>query len=329
MPKVSVVIPVYNVEKYLGECLDSVLRQTFKDLEIICVDDGSTDSSPKILAEYAAKDARIKIITQSNAGLSAARNAGMDAANGKYIYFLDSDDYITDDAMERCVEICERDGLDQLVFGCRCLFEDPAMDEATRRKKEEGLRIPEEVMWKVCSGPDLLKRLYEMKRHSVCVPFRVYRADMLRKAGLRFCAGRVHEDNYFTPLSLIESARVEVIGDEFYVRRYRPGSIVTKGGVWSDARRFASRIEIFRRHLREFSLRGYNGRHPALAELFFRRERERLVRIAKPMVAACALFAPIPLAGPLGRIGLARLVATTALRRAVRRIRRKTCTKSR
>ena len=88
MPKISVIIPVYNVEKYLGECLDSVLRQTLKDIEIICVDDGSTDDSPKILSEYAAKDSRIRIITQPNGGLSAARNAGMDAATGKYIYFL-------------------------------------------------------------------------------------------------------------------------------------------------------------------------------------------------------------------------------------------------
>ena len=116
MPKVSVVIPVYNVEKYLGECLDSVLRQTLNEIEIICVDDGSTDGSAAILQKYAAADPRIRLISQANAGLSAARNAGMDAATGKYIYFLDSDDYISADAMEKCFSICERDDLDQLVF---------------------------------------------------------------------------------------------------------------------------------------------------------------------------------------------------------------------
>ena len=142
MPKVSVIIPVYNVEKYLGECLDSVLRQTLEDIEIICVDDGSTDGSAKMLAEYAAKDPRIRIITQANAGLSAARNVGMDAATGKYIYFLDSDDYIKDDAMEKCFSICERDGLDQLVFNSECLFEDESMDIELLRKKAKSYLLP-------------------------------------------------------------------------------------------------------------------------------------------------------------------------------------------
>lgn len=92
-PKVSVIIPVYNVEKYLGKCLDSVLRQTLKDIEVICVDDGSTDSSPRILADYAAKDPRMKVRTLSNAGAGAARNAGMSMASGEYLFFHDSDDW--------------------------------------------------------------------------------------------------------------------------------------------------------------------------------------------------------------------------------------------
>ena len=323
MPKVSVIIPVYNVEKYLGECLDSVLRQTLEDIEIICVDDGSTDGSAKMLAEYAAKDPRIRIITQANAGLSAARNAGMDAACGKYIYFLDSDDYIVDDMLERCVAVCERDQLDQFVFGCRCLFEDPAMDERVRRKKAEGLAIPPELMGKVYDGAGLLKRLYDLKCHCVCVPFRIYRSTMLKRAGLRFCVGLLHEDNYFTPLSIVESARIEIVGDEFYVRRYRPGSIVTRRGIKVSARRFASRVEIFRLLLREFVARGYDRSHPDLSKQFFHRERERLVRMAKPLVAAFAMLEPIHDSGLMARAGFTRLVMAAALRRAVRRIRRR------
>lgn len=329
MPKVSVIIPVYNVEKYLGECLDSVLRQTLKDIEIICVDDGSTDGSPKMLAEYAAKDSRIRIITQPNGGLSAARNAGMDAANGKYIYFLDSDDWIVPDALEQSVEICERDNLDQLVFGCRCLFEDLSMGEELCRKKRRGLTVPPDVMGKVYDGPDLLKRLYELKCHAVCVPFRIYRLEMLTRAGLRFCVGLVHEDDYFTPLSIIESARIKIIGDEFYARRYRPGSIVTMGGVKAEARRFASRVEIFRLLMREFASRGYDTARPDLSQLFFRRERERLVRIAKPMVVAFALLEPIRDAGFMARACFARIAIAAALRRVVRRIRRKLCPRNR
>ena len=93
MPKVSVIIPVYNVEKYLRECLDSVINQTLKDIEIICIDDGSTDSSLSILKEYAKKDKRIKIIKQKNLGAGAARNKGIKIAKGEFVIFLDSDDY--------------------------------------------------------------------------------------------------------------------------------------------------------------------------------------------------------------------------------------------
>ncbi len=94
MPKVSVIIPVYNVEKYLQQCLDSIINQTLADIEIICINDGSTDSSLAILEEYAKKDARIKVINSENKGSSAARNIGMEAAKGDYIGFIDSDDWI-------------------------------------------------------------------------------------------------------------------------------------------------------------------------------------------------------------------------------------------
>ncbi len=91
---ISVIVPVYNVEKYLSKCLDSIINQTYQNLEIICVDDGSTDSSPMILEEYAKKDSRIKIITRQNGGLSAARNTGVKNATGEFVSFVDSDDWI-------------------------------------------------------------------------------------------------------------------------------------------------------------------------------------------------------------------------------------------
>ena len=100
-PLISVIIPVYNVEKYLRRCLDSVIAQTYQNLEIICVDDGSIDDSGKICDQYAVRDARIKVIHQENQGLSAARNRGIDAADGEYIAFVDSDDYILEDMFER------------------------------------------------------------------------------------------------------------------------------------------------------------------------------------------------------------------------------------
>lgn len=101
MAEISVIVPVYNVENYLNECLDSLVNQSFRDIEIICVDDGSTDKSSDILKEYEKKDKRIKVISQKNQGLGASRNNGLKKACGKYIYFLDSDDYIDLTALEK------------------------------------------------------------------------------------------------------------------------------------------------------------------------------------------------------------------------------------
>ena len=93
MPKVSVIIPVFNVEEYLGECLDSILGQTLREIEVVCVDDGSTDGSAAILDTYAAKDGRVKVLRQPNAGAGAARNAGLAVATGEYLLFCDPDDW--------------------------------------------------------------------------------------------------------------------------------------------------------------------------------------------------------------------------------------------
>lgn len=112
MPKVSVIIPVYNVEKYLTRCLQSVCGQTMKDIEIICVNDGSTDNSAHILAEFAAQDSRVKVITQENRGLSEARNRGLDVAEGQYIAFVDSDDFVAPIFVQTLVTAAEETNSD-------------------------------------------------------------------------------------------------------------------------------------------------------------------------------------------------------------------------
>lgn len=116
MPAISVIIPIYNVEKYLRRCLDSVLNQTFQDWEAICVNDGSPDNSAAILDEYAARDARFKIVNKPNGGLSDARNAGMKVATGDYILYLDSDDFIHPQTMEITHFLAQRDGSDIVSF---------------------------------------------------------------------------------------------------------------------------------------------------------------------------------------------------------------------
>jgi len=116
MPKVSVIIPVYNVEKYLRECLDSILSQTFKDFEVICVDDGSTDASVDILREYADNDDRFIILKQANQGAAVARNYGMSIAKGKYLLFLDSDDVFSEMLLEKSVAKAEFFDADITIF---------------------------------------------------------------------------------------------------------------------------------------------------------------------------------------------------------------------
>lgn len=117
IPKVSVIIPVYNTEEYLRECLDSVVNQTLKEIEIICVDDGSTDGSLEILKEYAAKDKRIKVIHQENKGVSYARNVGLTNVIGEYIMFIDSDDYILPNTLQVLYDKIKSSNADLLVFG--------------------------------------------------------------------------------------------------------------------------------------------------------------------------------------------------------------------
>ncbi len=136
MTQVSVIIPVYNIERHLRQCLDSVTGQTLTELEIICVDDGSTDGSPEILVDYAQRDGRFQIITQPNTGPGVARNTGMDRATGEYLIFLDSDDWFEPDFLERMVAKAKETGADVTI--CRTVEFDT----------DTGAELPSEWMLK-------------------------------------------------------------------------------------------------------------------------------------------------------------------------------------
>ena len=114
----SIIVPVYNVENYLPKCIESILAQTFRDFELILVDDGSPDCCPAICDEYAAKDSRIAVIHQQNTGVSVARNAGLDRARGKYIGFVDPDDWIAPEMYEEMIAYIEKSNADLAVCGC-------------------------------------------------------------------------------------------------------------------------------------------------------------------------------------------------------------------
>ena len=217
--KFSVIIPVYNVEAYLRDCLDSVLNQTYADWEAICVNDGSTDGSADILNEYAARESRLKVITQPNRGLSAARNSGIDAAEGEYVLFLDSDDWLEKNALE--VLSANLGGEDMLCFSGRRYFEsDRAYHDADQLKAQTYLSGMDYYNDNALSSRDFA---------FVCVVLRIYKREFLSQHNLRFKEGIFHEDNLFTPLACFYAERVMVINECLYDYRVRSNSITTTG----------------------------------------------------------------------------------------------------
>lgn len=213
--KFSIIIPVYNVEAYLHQCLDSVLCQDFSDWEVVCVNDGSTDGSAAILEDYVAKDARFRLVTQPNGGLSAARNAGLDAAQGEYILFLDSDDWLVENAL--MVLSTNLSGEDMLCFSGRRFFE-----------KTHGFN-PSDLLKNgdYQSGMDYYNENALLPRDFafVCVVLRAYRRTFLMDNGLRFKEGILHEDNLFTPLACYYAKEVRVLNVCLYNYRVRANSI--------------------------------------------------------------------------------------------------------
>jgi len=210
----SVIIPVYNVEKYLRACLDSVLNQTLPDWEAICVDDGSSDGSAFILNEYAAKDDRIKVIVQPNAGTAAARNAGLRVAQGDYIFFLDSDDWLEADSFQ--------------ILADRLQGEDILCFSGIRYFESTGLFHPADILPEKTyqSGMDYYNENALLSRDFafVCVVLRVYNRAFLMRNGLFFDEDITYEDNLWVPITLYHAQAVAVIPNVLYVYRIREGS---------------------------------------------------------------------------------------------------------
>ena len=215
---VSVIIPVYNVEKYLAECVDSVLGQSYTDFEIILVDDGATDSSGSMCDAYARKDPRIRVIHQTNGGLSAARNTGLRAARGEYVYFLDSDDYIEPQTLAMLMEKAEHEQADVVFFDGYVFYDECEEDGSFfgyTRKASSPAR----------NGRQQLAELLKHDEYRTAVPLMLFRTDYLTKNQLRFEEGIIHEDELFTFLVYNADGRVAHCHEPLYARRMRPASI--------------------------------------------------------------------------------------------------------
>ena len=218
----SVIIPVYNVENYLNECLDSVTSQTLEDMEIICIDDGSTDNSPNILKEYQKKDSRIKIITKENGGQATARNLGIKEAQGEYIAFVDSDDFIEPTMFEKLYTKAKDNNLD--IAMCKIA----TFDNQTEEIKDN--------VWYYMLGVfrDFDKDIFNHKDtkeftcHIAVTPYnKLYKTTLLKENNILFPEGLIFEDEKFFYDTYLRAKRVSIV-DEFlyYYRINRKGSTV-------------------------------------------------------------------------------------------------------
>lgn len=228
LPLVTVVVPVYNVEKYLNRCVDSIVNQTYKNLEIILVDDASPDNCPQMCDSWAAKDNRIKVIHKCNQGRGYARNSGIDSATGEYICFVDSDDFIESVTIEDCCLLAKKQNADVVSFGYRQI----SADGIRRRERipdtdkylYEGREITEEYL------PDAIGRNPATgRRHHISLSacFSLFSLKLLKENNLCFVSERevISEDSFFMLKLLGKAKRLAVIDKVFYNYCYNEKSL--------------------------------------------------------------------------------------------------------
>ena len=227
MKKVSVVIPVYNVEQYLPACLDSVLGQSLKELECICIDDASPDRCGEILDEYAARDERIRVLHLTENHMQGyGRNRGIEMATGKYIYLLDSDDMITPTAMEELYELAEQDSLDGIFFDSQVIVESESVGKyASEYIAMRKGNYPDAVI----SGSELLKLFLKNNEWMVYIQRQFWCREYLLENRIFFPERRTeHEDEFFSFEAILLAKRTRYVRKDFFIHRYRENSVMTR-----------------------------------------------------------------------------------------------------
>lgn len=224
-PAVSVLVPAYNVERYLGDCLDSVLSQEGAEFEIVCVDDGSTDGTGRILERYEAADARIRVIRQENAGPAAARNRLLDEARGKWICSCDADDLLAPGALRRMLSSAQAGGLDALFFCAEAFYDSAELEDRypsfkTYYAVSRDFSVPR-------PGAEYFCDCVEAGEWKPAVWLAFFRRDLARRSGIRCKDGLLHEDVPFTVALALDAERAARIPDRLYRRRVRGNSIMT------------------------------------------------------------------------------------------------------
>lgn len=220
MTKLSIVIPVYNVEYYIAQCLESILNQSFKDLEIICVNDGSTDNSLSVLQDYKAKDDRIIIIDQKNEGSGVARNAGLSIAKGEYVYFVDGDDWLEDNALEKAVLKSDELNTDILIFGGLSYYEEKGQNGGYSANK-----LPKKYLDKVFSAKEIKKDIFKFPSTAWT---KLYKRDFLVKNNIKFQDIKAGQDQLPFFHSMIKAERIALLPENLYCyRKNRKGAVTS------------------------------------------------------------------------------------------------------
>lgn len=222
--KVSIIVPIYNVENYLLECLESIENQTLDNIEVIAVNDGSTDRSPEILEAFCKGKENYKIVNQDNGGVSKARNVGVSYATGEYVYFLDSDDMIKPNLCAECYKMAEENSLDVVLFDADVFYEENMLNREGEFKYEKS----EDITWQgVVTGEEMYCVMHEKKCYTCSVVLIFIRRNYLNKEKHMFYEGILHEDELYTPILLIKAERVIYMAKQLFIRRVRGRSIMT------------------------------------------------------------------------------------------------------
>ena len=227
MLKVSVIIPVFNAAPYLRRCLDSVLNQSLREIEVVCVDDGSNDASAAILSEYGVQDNRVLIIAQPNLGQGAARNHGLDVSVGEYVYFMDADDELADsDALARLVEVMEHDSLEVLLFDAEIQIDHGVDVEGHKLRSDSYIRCRDYSA--VRMGRGLFADMVRDGTFLVSPCLVLLRRSLIEEHHLRFPSARIfYEDNIFMTRVLLAAERVSHRPWRLYLRKVHADSTVT------------------------------------------------------------------------------------------------------
>lgn len=215
-PLISVIVPIYNVEKYLARCVDSIVNQTYKNLEIILVDDGSPDRCPQMCDDYAEKDSRIKVVHKKNGGLSDARNAGIAVATGEYISFIDSDDYVSDDFFECLLDVINKENSDIAECSVVKFYEDNRFDE-----------FSDDLSVKTYDTQDAMSALIAENPFHQHVWNKLYKTELVKD--IPYAVGKLNEDEFWTYQVFGRANKVARLNKTMYYYFQRNSSIMGVG----------------------------------------------------------------------------------------------------